>query len=274
MEDMPEDVKKMIPKAHKVDKNKNGYWEATYQDGIVMVYIPPGEFMMGQTKEEKNWLVEQIGEEDYSLYKKETPLHKVYLEGYWIGKYEVTFAQYDRYCQETKIEKPDDKGWGRENRPVINVSWTDAVEYCEWLSYKTGLKFKLPTEAQWEKAARGSDERKYPWGSKEPDKNLANFDGNIGKTTSVGSYPVGASPYGLLDMAGNVWELCSDWIEADYYKISPPKNPICSTSGSLRVARGGSWGIYARDIRCAYRGGFWPSNRSIDFGFRLCQDIK
>jgi formylglycine-generating enzyme required for sulfatase activity len=224
--DMPEDVKKVISKAHKVEKNTNGYWEAYYQDGIVMVYIPPGEFMMGQKGEEMKWLIGHIGEKTYySYYINETPLHKVYLEGYWLGKYEVTFAQYDLYCNENKTEKPDDEGWGRENRPVIYVSWDDAAAYCEWLSQKTGLKFILPTEAQWEEAACGNDQRKYPWGSKEPYIGLANFNRNIGKTTPVGSYPEGASSYGLLDMAGNVWELCSDWYEAGYYKDSYQKNP-------------------------------------------------
>jgi formylglycine-generating enzyme required for sulfatase activity len=273
--DMPGDVKKIISRANKVDKNKNGYWEAHYQDGIVMVYIPPGEFMMGQTDEEKKWLIDQISEKDYnSYYTDEIPLHKVYLDGYWMGKYEVTFSQYDRYCNENKREKPDDVGWGRENRPVIKVSWTEAAAYCQWLSQKTGLQFKLPTEAQWEKAARGNDQRKYPWGSLEPDKNLANFSGNIGKTTPVGSYPAGASPYGLLDMAGNVWEWCGDWYEAGYYKNSPLKNPAGPNSGSNRVIRGGSWSVMARGLRCATRGGSGRSNRGGDLGFRLRQDIK
>ena len=273
-QDMPGDVKRVIPIAHKVEKNKSGFWEAYYQDGIVMVYIPPGEFMMGQTDEEKKWLIDQIGEKDNnSYYVRETPLHKVYLDGYWIGKYEVTFTQYDRYCNETKIKKPDDEGWGRENRPVINVSWTEAGAYCEWLSQKVGLQFNLPTEAQWEKSARGNDQRKYPWGSREPAKDLANFSGNIGKTTPVGSYSAGASPYGLLDMAGNVWEWCGDWYEAGYYKNSPLRNPAGPNSGSNRVIRGGSWSHYAGRFRCANRSNCGPSYRSYNLGFRLRQDI-
>lgn len=271
---MPEDVKKVISKAQEVDKNKNGFWEAYYQDRIVMLYIPPGEFMMGQTEEEKKWLIDKIGEEDYNpYYANETPLHKVYLDGYWIGKYEVTYVQFDRYCKETKREKPDDEGWGRVNRPVIYVSWYEAAAYCQWLSNKTGLQFNLPTEAQWEKVARGNDLRKYPWGRREPDKSLANFSGNIGKTAPVGSYPSGASPYGLLDMAGNVWEWCSDWYEAVYYKNSPLKNPDGPNSSSYRVLRGGGWYDYARNLRCAYRGCYWPSFRCVFLGFRLRQDI-
>jgi formylglycine-generating enzyme required for sulfatase activity len=272
--DMPGDVKKVIPIAQKVEKNKNGYWEAHYQDGIVMVYIPPGEFMMGQTDEEKKWLIDQIDEKYYNSYcANETPLHKVYLDSYWIGKYEVTFAQYDRYCNDIKKEKPGDEGWGRENRPVINVSWDDASAYCEWLSQQTGLQFKLPTEAQWEKAARGNDQRKYPWGSRELDKDLANFSVNVCKTTPVGSYPTGASPYGLLDMAGNVWEWCGDWYEAGYYKNSPLKNPSGPDSGSDRVFRGGGWSYYFGGLRCANRDDSGPALRTSYLGFRLRQDI-
>ncbi|MGD2087325.1 MAG: SUMF1/EgtB/PvdO family nonheme iron enzyme [Candidatus Aminicenantes bacterium] len=271
--DIPDDVKKVISTARKVEKNKNGYWEAHYQDGIVMVYIPPGEFMMGQTAEEKKWLIDQIGEKDYnSYYKNETPLHKLYLDGYWLGKYEVTFAQYDRYCNESKIKKPDDEGWGRETLPVINVSWTEAGAYCQWLSQQTGLQFKLPTEAQWEKAARGNDQRKYPWGSCEPDKDLANFIINVGKTTPVGSYPAGASPYGLLDMAGNVWEWCSDWYEEGYYKNSPLRNPVGPNSSSDRVIRGGGCYYHSKSLRCANRVRYGYSDRSDVLGFRLCQD--
>jgi len=262
--DMPEDVRKVISRAHKVEKNKNGYWEAYYQDGIVMVYIPPGEFMMGQIEKEKDSI---------SYFPNETPVHKVSLEGYWMGKYEVTFTQYDPYCNETKIKKPRDEGWGRENRPVIYVSWDDVATYCQWLSQKTGLHFKLPTEAQWEKAARGNDRRKYPWGISEPDKNLANFGGNIGKTTPVGSFPAGASPYGLLDMAGNVWEWCSDVYGYDYYENSPLKNPAGPNIGSKHVVRGSSWDYDARHLRCADRGHYGPSDRLYNLGFRLRQDI-
>jgi len=271
----PAFIKEVKSKGAQVKPIGKDSWEAYYPDyDITMVYIPPGEFMMGQTEEEKKWLIDQSGEKVYnSYYTNETPLHKVYLEGYWMGKYEVTFAQYDRYCNDIKKEKPGDEGWGRENRPVINVSWDDAAAYCEWLSQKTGLRFNLPTEAQWEKAARGNDQRKYPWGSRGLDKDLANFSSNVGKTAPVGSYPAGASPYGLLDMAGNVWEWCSDWFETGYYKNSPLKNPAGPDSGSGPVIRGGSWYSDDRNLRCAYRYDYGPSDRSDVLGFRLRQDI-
>jgi formylglycine-generating enzyme required for sulfatase activity len=280
--DMPEDVKKVISKAHKVDKNKNGYWEAYYQDGIIMVYIPPGKFTMGSDE----------GEEI------EKPSHEVELDGYWMGKIPVTNMQYVSFlndsgidhktgcngerCINTDIESKDSHikctkdnyqfEPGCENHPVIAVSWYGAAEYCKWLSKKIGQEFKLPTEAQWENAARGNDQRKYPWGSKEPNIDLANFNRNIGKTTPVGSYPEGASPYGLMDMAGNVWEWCSDWYEAYYYKISPLKNPTGPNRGSNRVIRGGNWRREARFLCCTYRSHTEPSTRYVVLGFRLRQD--
>jgi formylglycine-generating enzyme required for sulfatase activity len=254
-EEMPEEVKSLKSKAQKIYKNEKGYWEADYGDGIIMVYIPEGEFTMGSND-----------------YASEKPIHTVYLDGYWMGRNEVTFDQYDKYCEETKKKKPSGIGWGRGNRPVIHVSWDDAVEYCKWLSNEKGLKFKLPTEAQWEKVARGTDSRMYPWGNGEPDETLANFNRKIVKTSPVGSYPKGASPYGLLDMAGNVWEWCNDWYGIDYYKKSPKKNPTGPESGTGRVLRGGGWGNNAGYIRCANRGNYDPSRRYTDVGFRLCQD--
>ncbi len=128
----PDFIKDFKSKGWDVNKNENDYWKAFYKAyDLNMIYIPPGKFMMGAD----------------DGYETEKPLHQVDLDGYWIGKYEVTFAQYDRYCEETGKKKPNDEDWGRENRPVINVSWGDAVAYCEWLSQKTGLTFKLPTEA-------------------------------------------------------------------------------------------------------------------------------
>jgi formylglycine-generating enzyme required for sulfatase activity len=255
---MPEDVKAVKSKCKKIYKNEKGFWEADYGDGIIMVYIPPGEFTMGSNDNDN-----------------EKPLHTVFLDGYWMGKYEVTFDQYDKYCEEKNKSKPSDQGWGREKRPVINVSWDDASAYCKWMSEKTGLNFKLPTEAQWEKAARGTDSRMYPWGNGEPDETLANFDKNIDKTSPVGSYPNGASPFGLLDTAGNVWEWCNDWYGSDYYKKSPTKNPPGPEIDSKkRVQRSGSWNYDAGYLRCAFRGNGTPS-LCFDFvGFRLCQDNK
>jgi formylglycine-generating enzyme required for sulfatase activity/serine/threonine protein kinase len=267
---MPKDVRAVLPKAKGVSKNQKGYWEADFGSGIIMVYIPPGTFTMGSND-----------------YGDEKPPHDVYLDGCWLGKTEVTFDQYDRFCEETNREKPSDRGWGRGKRPVINVSWDDANDYCEWLSRKTGLEFKLPSEAQWEKAARGSDGRQYPWGNHNPyyqGKWYANYvahdslekmgEDGFEYTAPIGSYPHGASPYGLLDMAGNVWEWCADWYDSEYYKNSPPRNPEGPSKGSDRVVRGGGWDFGAVDVRCAGRDGDTPSDRGLSQGFRLCQEVK
>jgi formylglycine-generating enzyme required for sulfatase activity len=275
-DDKPADVKAVESKAKNVYKNDKGFWEADYGDGILMVYIPASEFTMGSND----------GDND------EKPPHKVQLDGYWIGKYEVTFDQYEKYCEKTNKKKPSDRDKGRGKRPVINVSWNDADEYCKWLSKKIGLKFKLPTEAQWEKAARGTDNRKYPWGDSPPSGKKVNFadkqvwlkdkyswadkdiDDGYAYTAPVESYPQGASPYGILNMAGNVWEWCNDWYGSDYYKKSPGKNPIGPTGGTYRVMRGGGWDDFAGFIRCALRSRYYPSYRYLVVGFRICQDNK
>jgi formylglycine-generating enzyme required for sulfatase activity/predicted Ser/Thr protein kinase len=253
--------------------------ETDFDDGIIMVSIPPGKFGMGSND-----------------YGNEKPPHEVYLDGYWMGKYEVTVKQFGLFVKDTGYvteaessggayawtgqtwEKNKDINWKNpgfkqeDNHPVVCVSWNDVSEYCKWLSGKKGVNFKLPTEAQWEKAARGTDGRKYPWGDPEPDETLANFNFKIEKTTPVDSYPKGASPYGLLDMAGNAWEWCSDWYGSDYYRNAPKENPTGPKSGPYRVLRGGGWGYYAGDLRCSSRFYDRPSYRYYDVGFRLCQD--
>ena len=199
------EVKTLEAAAKKIYQNDKGFREADFGNGIIMVFIPPGQFTMGSTE-----------------FGNEQPPHAVSLEGYWLGKYEVTLGQYQAFISETGYEPLP--SWIAKYSPggmypVVGVSWEDAVAYCQWLSKKIGLSFKLPTEAQWEKAARGIDGRKYPWGNHAPyyrGKWYANYaaQDNWDKkaadgfefTAPVGSFPLGASPYGLLDMAGNVWE--------------------------------------------------------------------
>jgi formylglycine-generating enzyme required for sulfatase activity len=261
LEEMPEDVRKIAKKigVKKVRENDIGLWEANYGNRIIMVYIPSGEFTMGSDKGAPN----------------EKPEHQVYLDGYWMGKYEVTMRQYKAFVSDqgyAALPYTVSKYSPSDHHPVTGVSWEDTMAYCKWLSKKTGLTFGLPTEAQWEKAARGTDGRKYPWGNNEPDETLAYFHMKIGKTSRVGSYLRGASPYGLRDMAGNVWEWCRDWYSFDYYSKSSRRNPPGSEAGSFRVLRGGGWAISAEFLCCAYRSHDRPSHRSSDLGFRLCQD--
>ena len=238
-------------KADKIYQNEKGFWEAVFLKNITMIYIPEGEFTIGSPDRE--------GDAD------EHPAHKVFLSGYWIGKTEVTFAQFDAFCQETGLEKPEDEGWGRGERPVIYVSWKEAKKFCAWLEKKTGFAFRLPTEAEWEKAARD----RYPWGNTPPDAQLANFNKEIMKTSTVGSYPKGASPYGVLDMAGNVWEWLADWYAADYYKNSQDNNPQGPEEGTERAVRGGSWAHSAELIRSANRSQENPESKLNILGFRL-----
>jgi formylglycine-generating enzyme required for sulfatase activity len=228
-----------------------------FDSGIEWVWIPPGPFSMGDDY--------NTGDAD------ERPVHTVNLDGYYISRYEITFELYDKYCDETGEDRPDDNSWGRENRPVIFVTWDDAEGFCQWLSRRTGETIQLPTEAQWEKAAKGTTIRLYPWGNSTPDCNRANFSGCSGQTNTVGSSPAGQSPYGIQDMAGNVWEWCRDWYKSDYY-ASPEAsqdNTTGPTEGTERVIRGGSWGLGPKALRCANRNSQIPTYSSNSLGFRI-----
>ena len=235
---------------------RQGFWEAVFIKNITMIYIPEGEFTIGSPARE--------GDED------EHPAHKVFLSGYWIGKTEVTFAQFDAFCQETGLEKPEDEGWGRGERPVIYVSWKEANDFCAWLEEKDGLG--LPSADRGRMGKSGprplslgqSLRRQATWPISTR---------NIMKTSPVGSYPEGASPYGVLDMAGNVWEWLADWYAADYYENLPRyesrKGP---ESGEERAVRGGSWANNAELIRSANRSSENPESKLNILGFRLALD--
>jgi len=229
---------------------------------IQWIDIPEGEFQMGDNLNE--------GRSD------ERPVHTVYLDAYKISKYEVTWEQYLYFCEKTGRKKPgrfeSDTTWGQSNYPVTNVSWYDAQAYCEWLSEQTGNNIHLPTEAQWEKAARETDQRKYPWGNTPPTCELTNFYQCTYAKSPVGSYPAGASPYGVHDMAGNVFEWCYDRYDSTYYSISPNKNPQGPSNGISRVYRGGAYGSVAFNIRTTFRLHVAPQSSSHNIGIRLVRD--
>jgi sulfatase modifying factor 1 len=221
-------------------------------DGAEMVYVPAGEFLMGSPE----------GEGDDS----QRPQRRIYLDAYWIDRYPVTVVQYRRFCQATGREMPPPPGWGwQDNHPIVDVQWDDAAAYAAWAGKR------LPTEAEWEKAARGTDGREFPWGNTwDPAKCASN-----GRSTEpVGSHPAGASPYGALDMAGNVWQWCADRYDRHRYASMPARNPRAD-SGEDHVLRGGSW-----DNRAGgpwhYRAACRPSAGAGDYrvGFRCARDAE
>jgi formylglycine-generating enzyme required for sulfatase activity len=239
-------------------------------DGAVMVYVPAGEFLMGSTGVEIARRAQATGS-DRREYAPEQPQHTVYLDAFWIDKHEVTNAQY-RKCVEARIcsapttcdggERTFDDA-SKAEYPVVCVSWYDAVTYAAWVGGR------LPTEAEWEKAARGTDGQIYPWGYGGPTCRRANISGCEGKPLPVGSHPDGASPYGALAMAGNVSEWVADWYDGDYYSQSPLRNPQGPDSGGTRVVRGGSFSFEQELVRCAGRD-FIDPDRTEDYrGFRV-----
>jgi formylglycine-generating enzyme required for sulfatase activity len=228
--------------------------------GFEWVSIPAGQFQMGDNFNEG--------------LENEWPVHTVTLDEYRISKYEVTFAQYDAFCQDTNRVLPDDKGWGRDNMPVFYVTWYDAEAFCNWLSEKTGKNIHLPTEAQWEKAARGTDQRRYPWGNSTPDCELTNFTGCAGQTLPVGTHPQGGSFYGVHDMAGNVSEFVNDWYAGNYYSTSPADNPQGPEEGVLKVHRGASWINSAYSLRSSSRFAHDPLEKASYIGFRICWEVN
>ena len=237
---------------------------------------------------------------------REKPVHTVELDAFYIGKYEVTNADWKKFQSDPGYDNP--KFWPGErpvpkdqspywtqrqnhggatpdsdNYPVLGVNWDGATAYCNWLSAKTGKKYRLPTEAEWEKAARGTDQRRFPWGNKI-DYAHANFAGAQKFDTGqlVGYYDgskrgdfqtqSGASPYGAMDMGGNVMEWCQDWYSRTYYSVSAKKNPKGPEKGAYRVLRGGSFFFEGHDLRTYGRSAAWPSFQAFRMvGFRAAR---
>ena len=229
-----------------------------------MVYIPAGEFIMGTSDEQIDALLRQFPNWNRSLFDDEKPQRRVYIDGYWIYKYEVTVTQYRKFCDETGRKMPVEPDWGwQDDHPIVNVTYNDAAAYCNWAGVQ------LPTEAQWEKAARGTDGRIWPWGNEWDANKCNNFQTGPRKTKPVDSYPQGRAPYDVMDMAGNVWEWCADWYDGNYYASAPERNPHGPVSGNWRVLRGGSWSDDSPSyLRAAYRDGSNPGSGNRYNGFR------
>jgi len=222
--------------------------------GGEMVLIPAGEFLMGSPEGEQ-------------------PQHTVFLDAFYIDKYEVTNAQYKQFMDATGYKAP--RNWRHSTfnqpfQPVVGVDWHDALAYAEWDGKR------LPTEAEWEKAARGTDGRIYPWGN-EWNSDKCNSEGVVDGykyTSPVGSFPDGASPYGVMDMVGNAREWCWDWYDENYYSHSPLVNPQGPVEPKVfHVLRSGAWDCPPDAQRCAYRYGAAPSPVNRTIGFRCVQDV-
>ena len=246
-----------------------------------LVKVPTGPFLMGSN------------DADTQASGNEKPQHTVTLDTYWIGKTEVTNAQLRQFVdsdgytnrdywtaagwawrQTEKITQPaywNDPQWNGANYPVVGVSWFEAVAYCRWLSKQTGIAFRLPSEAEWEKAARGPDGRIYPWGNTWNAKLANSSESGLNKTTPVGQYPDGSSPYGAFDMAGNVWEWCvTQWGKPYFYQLEDEWQTAYLEAATDRVVRGGAYPMGARGVRGAYRAKFSPGGRrDPDQGLRV-----
>jgi len=231
-------------------------------DGMVMIYVPAGPFTIGSDEGENN----------------EKPARTVTLDAFWIDQTEVTNAMFNLCVQDGRCTLPRKNSSPTRNNyyndakyanyPVIYVSWEQANTYCAWAgSVSTGsTTTRLPTEAEWEKAARGIDGRIYPWGNQTPWIYSANYNSDLGDTSPVGSFPNGASPYGALDMAGNVWEWVADWYSPDYYSnSSSTTSPTGPNSGRYKVLRGGAWDNLDFAVRSTFRN--WDSPTNFDYNF-------
>jgi formylglycine-generating enzyme len=224
-----------------------------------MVSVPGGVFLMGSDSGQDN----------------ERPVHRVEIDAFELAARQATNADYARFLAATNHAAPP--GWGTPHfdhpeQAVVAASWFDAVAYCEWMSRCSGRRYRLPTEAEWERAARGGVEGKlYPWGDAAPES-LPDYaqrwkDG----PERVGRYAPNA--YGLFDIGDNVHEWCADWYGADYYSVSPGRNPVGPAEGTRRSSRGGSWRHYTKASRCAARSSIPPEFHYADYGFRVARDV-
>jgi len=226
-------------------------------DGMTQVYVPEGEFIMGDNGDPKS---------------KEYPQHPVYLDAFWMDKLEVSNARYAECVNSGACFLPVPRlnpyygKWAYRDLPVVYVNWYGAEKYCAWAGRR------LPTEAEWEKAARGTDARYYTWGNLQANPRLANFSESlIGEPLPVYRYPLGASPYGVLNMGGNVREWVADWFNNKYYLSSPYKNPSGAETGTERSLRGGAYDANADNITTFRRYKHEPDSAGLSRGFRCAE---
>jgi sulfatase modifying factor 1 len=227
--------------------------------------IPAGWFVMGCDTGQDN----------------EKPVHRVWVDEFLLAARQVTNAGYERFLRNTASLPPpfwSDPAFNHPEQPVVGVSWYEAIRYCEWLSATAGRKFRLPSEAEWERAARGGNENAgalFPWGDAPP-QSLPDYADRCTKYWQTGPEPVGhgeLNGYGLYNMCDNVHEWCSDWYAPDYYSVSPERNPRGPATGERRASRGGSWRHHVKMSRCAARSSIPPEFKYADYGFRVACDV-
>ncbi|HZR78986.1 MAG TPA: formylglycine-generating enzyme family protein [Chthoniobacterales bacterium] len=232
--------------------------------GGTMIFVPSAQFSMGSESEEAA--------------PNERPVRQITLSRFYISRYLITNAEYEQFDRSHKTKRAAGAG---DRHPVVYVSYLDAVKFCQWLSTRERRKYRLPTEAEWEYAAKGSDNRKYPWGNHDGRGDLANFadkntvfawsdreiDDGYPESSPVGAFPLGASPFGIEDMAGNVWEWCLDYFEL--YRAGAKTNPRGANSGTKRIHRGGSWKSRFSSLRTTARSSNVPGFLCNDLGFRI-----
>ena len=223
-----------------------------------LVLIPSGWFLMGS----------EVGQDN------ERPVHRVWVDAYQLAACQITNAEYAKFLRATgKLPPPfwEDINFNHPQQPVVGVSWFEAQEYCNWLAASTERPYRLPSEAEWERAARGGVEGAlFPWGDAPPES-LAHY----ASRWRTGPEPIGQSESnacGLFDICANVHEWCSDWYDANYYAVSPERNPRGPESGQRRASRGGSWRHHIKVTRCAGRSSIPPQLQYADYGFRVACD--
>jgi len=201
---------------------------------------------------------------------EEKPVHRVWVDAFEIAVHQVTNREYAVFLDQTKHPAPPqwlDPNLNHPDQPVVSVSWFDAVAYCDWLSGIDGRRYRLPTEAEWERAARGGREGQlYVWGDEHPDY-ARRWGGVVNGPRPVGEEP--PNPYGIFDLGENVHEWCSDWYDKNYYTVSPARNPQGPATGDRRASRGGSWRHHIKVTRVAARSSIPPSFQYADYGFRV-----
>lgn len=229
-----------------------------------LVLIPAGWFLMGCDSGQDN----------------EKPVHRVWIDEFLLAACQVTNSEYARFVEVTGSTPPpfwSDAHFNQPDQPVVGVSWHEATSYCAWLRAVTGRNFRLPTEAEWERAASGGREGAlFPWGDTTP-QSLPDYAARCATCWKTGPEPVGcveANGYGLYNMCDNVHEWCRDWYSPDYYAVSPEQNPRGPETGQRRASRGGSWRHHIKMSRCAARSSIPPEFQYADYGFRVACNVQ